>query len=258
MEQPDDSQDAGFASAFADPTERPEPNAEVTALDEPQGNVTPEQTVEPEYVQITREDYARLTQAVDRLPALEQQIAKRVDTAFGKIGVIEQRFGQGGGALSEADIEQFKEDFPELHTVLSKVRAPANVDALIEERTKAYQQRLEETANELRETQMFTVEEKHPDWQEFTASEGFQTWLASKDEDYRNKVLNTWAPKVIVSALSEAKKALAAKPVPTAPKPKPTPTRAEVLGAAIQPRGTGGRYESPGNTESEGYAAAWR
>jgi hypothetical protein len=139
------------------------------------------------------------------------------------------------------------------------VRAPADVATLVDERTKAYQEQLEATKEQLRETQMFTVEAKHPDWQQFTASEGFQTWLASKDDDYRNKVLNTWAPKVIVSALDEAKKALAAKPAPAAPKPKPTPTRAEVLGAAIQPRGTGGRYESAaGDTEEAGYAAAWR
>jgi type I site-specific restriction endonuclease len=255
MKQPDDSQDAGFAAAFADPTERPEPKAEAPAPVESQEEVTPDPA--PEYVQITREDYARLSQAVERLPVLEQQMAKRLDTAFGKLGVIEQGIRQGGGALSDQDLAPFKDEFPELHAVLSKVRAPADVVSVVDERTKAYQEQLESAMQQLRETQMYAVEREHPDWQAFTASEAFQGWLATKDEGYRAKVMNTWAPSVIVPALNEAKKALAAKPAPTPTKQKQTPTRAEVLGAAIQPRGTGGRYEAAGNTEAEGYAAAW-
>lgn len=246
MDKEDDSQAEGFAQAFGiEPTEGPaDEGAQQT---EAESAPTPE----PEYVQITRDAYERISQAIDRLPTLEQQLAKRVDTAFGKIGVIEQGLKQGGGALSEQDIEPFKNDFPELFAALSKVRAPANVDAMLEERTKPYAERLDATTQELRETQQFAVASVHPDWQEFTAGAKFQEWLSTKDDAYRDKLANTWAPSLIVNAISEAKKFAAPQ------KPKQSTTRTEVLGAAIQPRGTGGRYASTGTTEQDGYLAAW-
>jgi hypothetical protein len=241
MDMEEGEQQEAFAQAFEAPTERPEP-------EQAQAQQQPE-APPPEYVQITRDVYERISQAAERLPLLEQQFAKRIDTAFGKIGVIEQRSSQPGGALTDADIEPFKDDFPELHAALSKVRAPANVDELLEQRTKPYLERLDQTTQELRETQQFAVATVHPDWQEFTAGEQFQKWLATKDDAYREKLANTWAPSVIVNAISEAKKF--AKPA------KQTNTRTEVLGAAIQPRGTGGRYASTGTTEQDGYLAAW-
>ena len=68
------------------------------------------------------------------------------------------------------------------------------------------------------------------------------------------KLGGTWAPSVIVNAITEAKKH-AAKQQET--KQARTTSRAAVLGAAIQPRGTGGRYASGGTTEQDGYAQAW-
>jgi hypothetical protein len=253
MDKEDGTQAEAFAQAFDEPTERPEPEQ---AQPEQQPEAPP-----PEYVQITRDVYERISQAAERLPVLEQQFAKRIDTAFGKIGVIEQRGAQSGGVLTDDDIAPFKDDFPELHAALSKVRAPANFDALLEERTKPYAERLDAATQELRELQQFQVATVHPDWQEFTAGEKFQTWLATKDEAYRQKLADTWAPGVIAGAITEAKKfaeqVAAAEKQQRGQERKQTNTRAEVLGAAIQPRGTGGRYASTGTTEQDGYLAAW-
>jgi hypothetical protein len=239
MDKEEGEQQEAFAQAFEAPTERPEP-------EQAQAQQQPE-APPPEYVQLTREQFERISQAAEKLPMLEQQFAKRIDTAFGKIGVIEQRSSQPGGALSDDDIEPFRDDFPELYRALAKVRTPTYVD--MEQITKPYLERLDQTTQELRETQQFAVATVHPDWQEFTAGDQFQKWLATKDDAYREKLANTWAPSVIVNAISEAKKF--AKPA------KQTNTRTEVLGAAIQPRGTGGRYASTGTTEQDGYLAAW-
>jgi hypothetical protein len=241
---PENDQAKAFEQAF-NPTEGPDEDvtpepAEAQSQPEP----------EPEYVQITRDSYERISKAVERLPELEQQLAKRVDTAFGKIGVIEHGLRQGGGALSDEDIAPFKDDLPELYAALSKVRAPADMSALLEELTKPYLERLEATTEELRETQRFAVATVHPDWQEFTAGPKFQEWLATKDDDYRTKLNSTWSPSFIASAITEAK--AFAKP-----KDKARSTRTEVLEAAIQPRGTGGRFVSQGTTEQDAYLAAW-
>ena len=139
MDTEEGTQTEAFEQAW-NPTERPEPEQ---AQPEKQPEAPP-----PEYVQITRDVYDRISQAAEKLPALEQQFAKRMDQAFGKIGVIEQGIRQPGGALTDDDIAPFKEDFPELHAALSKVRAPANMDALLEERTKPYLERLDQTTNE--------------------------------------------------------------------------------------------------------------
>lgn len=248
MDTEQGEQNAAFEQAW-NPTERPETEQ---AQPEQQPEAPP-----PEYVQITRDVYDRISQAAERLPQLEQQFAKRIDTAFGKIGVIEQRTHQPGGALTDDDIAPFKDDFPELHAALSKVRAPANIDALLEERTKPYLERLDANTQELRETQQFAVASVHPDWQEFTAGETFQKWLATKDDAYRSKLANTWAPSVIAGAITEAKEFAKPKPAERPTQRQQTNTRAEVLGAAIQPRGTGGRYASTGTTEQDGYLAAW-
>lgn len=253
MDTDEGTQNEAFAQAWEQPTERPEPE-----------QVQPEQQPEappPEYVQITRDVYERISQAAEKLPVLEQQFTKRFDQAFGKIGAVEQRISQPGGALTDDDIAPFKEDFPELHAALSKVRAPANVDALLEERTKPYLERLDTYTQELRETQQFQVASVHPDWQEFTAGDKFQAWLATKDDAYRSKLANTWAPSVIAGAITEAKKfaeqAAQAEKQQRGQERKQTNTRTEVLGAAIQPRGTGGRFVSSGTTEQDGYLAAW-
>jgi hypothetical protein len=254
MDTEQGEQAQAFAQAFEDPTERPEPEQ---AQPEQQPEAPP-----PEYVQITRDVYERISQAAEKLPVLEQQFAKRIDQAFGKIGVIEQRGTQTGGVLTDDDIAPFKDDFPELHAALQKVRAPANFDALLEERTKPYVERLDTATQELREMQQFQVATLHPDWQEFTAGEQFKAWAATKDDAYRQKLANTWAPAVIAGAITEAKK-FAAEQTAAAEKQqrsqerKQTNTRAEVLGTAIQPRGTGGRYVSTGTTEQDGYLSAW-
>lgn len=249
MDTEQGEQNAAFAQAW-EPTERPETEQ---AQPETQPEAPP-----PEYVQITRDVYERISQAAEKLPLLEQQFTKRFDQAFGKIGAVEQRISQPGGTLTDDDIAPFKDDFPELHAALSKVRAPANVDALLEERTKPYLERLDQNTQELRETQQFAVASVHPDWQEFTAGDKFQQWLATKDDAYRDKLANTWAPSVIAGAITEAKAfAKASKPAEKPAQRQQTNTRAEVLGAAIQPRGTGGRYASTGTTEQDGYLAAW-
>ena len=235
----------GYLSAFTEPTATPASEAQDT---EPKQVSQPEPPVE--YVQITKDVYDRISKAVERLPNLEQEFARRIDTAFGKIGGLERDFKQSPGAFSDADLAPFKEDFPELHQALSKVRAPAGMDfdGVMTERTKPLVERLDSTLQELRETQEMAVAAVHPDYQEFTQSEAFQTWLATKDDEYRQRLATAWSPKVIVSALNEAKKFRA---------PSKKSARTDTLEAAIQPRGTGGRFESTGNTEQDGYASAW-
>jgi len=244
MSDQEQEQAAAFAQAFnGEPTGTPGPEkAEQVAAPAPA----------PEYVQITREDFDRINQAVARLPEFEQAFSRKVDTAFGKIGVIEQGLKQGG-ALTDEDLAPFKDDLPEIYAALKKVRAPSNVEALLEERTKPYAERLDQVTTELRETQQATVAAVHPDWQAYTQGEEFRAWLGTKDAAYQQQLGSTWSPHIIVSALNEAKQ--------TAAKAKQSAknTRQAVVQAAVQPRGTGGRYVAASDASEEAaYLQAWK
>lgn len=219
--EPNESLMAGFESD--EPTAIPPAPEDEQAPQEAPETAAPAEPP-PEYVQITRADFERIQQAASRLPEIEQTFTKRFDTAFGKIGGIERNLQQGG-YLPEADLAPFKEDLPELYTVLSKLRAPADFGTALKEQTAALRK---EIGEELRKEMVATV---HPDWAEFTQGEHFAEWVKTKDQTYVDRLNQAWEPGFIASAITEAKQW---KP------PKARAARTEELEAAIQPRGTGG------------------
>ena len=217
--------DADLMAGFdADtPTETPEMNEQPTAE-------TP--VTEPRYAQITEDEYADLRQRASRVEELQAEQVKLRDTAFGKIGGIERRvqeLASGGAGLSEADIAPFVEDFPELASVLGKLRGPGSVN--IDDAVAAKMQPM--VSDLERKFEQRLLKREHPDWQQVTQAPEFGVWASSKPTEYQQQLADSWDADFIASALSEFKQA---KPKSSTPS---TPSRKDVLQAAIQPRGTG-------------------
>lgn len=240
-----DQEQQGYEAAF-------DANAQSTETPPVAGQSSAQEVTEqPEYVQLKKDEYDRIINSINQIPELSREFQRKLDSAAGKIGstIEELRRERAAGNLSDDDIAPFKDDLPELYSVLKKVRTPSSMDLepLIAQRAQPLIEQATRTiTDELRETQQAAVEMAHPDWQEFTSSPEFNAWLQTKDEDYRVKLANTWSPKLIISAISEAKKA----------KPAKSNARQDVMQAAITPRGTG-RVTKTGESEIDGYMSAW-
>lgn len=242
------STNADFEAGFDDAPTETDPPATTTTTEgvtdtttqTPPETTKPPEVVEPKYVQITEDDFARFRGAAEKLADLESTFTKRFDTAFGKMGGLERKLQElhAAGAITDEDIAPFKDDLPEIANVLKKLRAPAQQsDDDFNARIKpVLDQAVTPLVQELRETQKAAVALVHPDWETFKGSEEFGKWVATKDEAYREQLGSTWSPAFIAGALTEAKKwAEANKP---RQKPKDA-DRSSVIEAAIQPRGTG-------------------
>jgi hypothetical protein len=116
---------AAFEAGFNDDedngsraTETP-PEPEALA---PEPSPTPAPSPAPEYVQVTKEDWDRVSQTAAKITEIEATVGKMRDTTFGKIGGLErtlatlQQQTPSGAAveLSDEDFAEMKAEYPEL------------------------------------------------------------------------------------------------------------------------------------------------
>jgi hypothetical protein len=215
-------------------------------------------------VQVTREDWDRVSKNAAKVDEIEVTFGKLRDQAFGKIGGLERAFAQiqqatpQGAAveISAEDFTELKEQYPELaeltlkglNKAMGKLKGTGgNVDPKV----------FEEKAGEIRSTVRDEVTDMtldailDGDWQQEVRSPKFAEWM------------NAQTPEVKALAASDKLRDAARlmrlfkvhrdtpAPVPTpapspAPTPAPTPSpRQQRTTAAVPPRGDGGHPPAP-------------
>lgn len=278
---------ASFAAGFAEET--PPPAAPTTAEPAPAPEATPQETKpapaeepspvqEPEYVQITKGDLARLSAAAEETAGFRQQLSK----AFGTMGNMQQLLNQlrtqtpAGAAveLTDDDFAELKEDFPELagHTraaferILKKVNltgtgqpATPTVDA---------EQVRVAAANVVHAEGLKDLDDLHPGWRGIVgkpddAENPYRKWLATQAPEYQELLRSTYSASITARSIDRFKAAIA-KPAaqPAAQRPQtpaaPAAARRDRIQAAVQPRGNGTTPPAPrAPTPAENFAAGF-
>jgi hypothetical protein len=240
--------DAAFGAGFegketaAPVKETPDAGQPTGAKDDPK----------PEYVQISKAEWDKVIAAAEKTTAHEKQFS----TVFGTIGKTKQTLEQSvaevralidgrKNELSTAAYTKLKDQFPEL-AEMAKEMVEARLAGLpppqqpIDDDT--FQKKVAEATNK-REMKFLTRD--FPTWQQIVGSPPmpgqppvetpFRQWLAGKDEEFRNELLETDAPSDIAYAIRLFQRETKT-PAKSTPRPV-TDDRAERLRDAVQPRG---------------------
>lgn len=211
--------------------------------------------VEPEYVQITKEQLASFEAAAARTTTFEAQLNK----AFGTIGgmqaiVNELKSKTPEGAIITIPDDAFAdmEDFPDiakgmrsaLEKVLKGQRGTGDVKATVDPEAVSKIVRDGILAREAE-----ALADDHPDWQTIVGAvdsadkadpnNAFRKWLKTQPADYAAKVEGTHSASVLARAIDKFKEATKVV-VPPLKEPAPKDlARKKKIEGAIQPRGDG-------------------
>lgn len=265
----DDAQEqAAFGSGFEGKpaekptakTEKPDPAETPRAKEEPK----------PEYVQITKSDWAEMRAAAAKTESYDQQLSR----AFGTIGNLQKIVNEvkaqtprdlGVKMPAEAFVKMAK-DFPELaelsreefQAALAGLKGPGNTEA-----DEAVIKRILAEHTSAREIE--ALEDVHPDWRDIVGAvdvtkeqpnpdNPFRKWLATKDATYQARVNNTESAAVIARAIRSFQTETKATSKPTE-KPRDD-ARADRIRAAVQPKGDGGGPAAT-NSREDAFAAGF-
>ena len=129
-----------------------------------------------------------------------------------------------------------------LKAVASKPTTSApvvDIDAKLAERDEVYEKRRQQDALE-------ALEEEHPDWKQTRTSPEFDAWLASRPQEYQQKLMNSWNPVVVSKGLSEFKESL-----------KSREKKQNRLAAAVTPQGVPAQPRSSTIPDEEGFSIGY-
>lgn len=238
---------------------------------------------EPEYVQLTKADFARLIGSANETDKLKQQMSQ----VFGTTGNLQQivkrlQAETPAGFPVEMTLEDFPElsqDFGELagQTVAGfnrflkrlKVKGtaePEEVKPATQTPTVDRESIIKELKQERIKLEIEALNDLHPDWRVIVGqnivdgkvvlgddgnavldpNSEFRKWLATQPENYQATINSTSSASITSRAIDKFKAAkAAAKPfAQPAPKPKDA-ARTDRIRENVQPRGTGGAAPGP-------------
>ena len=212
---------------------------------------------EPKMHPLTESDYANLMNAVKSIEDFKGEATKKFDTAFGKIGGMDQLVRQTiantpRGKVPKVSAEDFGENATEyprmtenlvegLNKMFSKFEGtgtaeidPAFIESKVKEGVAAALPLLKQQLEQDRQTALVT--EAHPDREEVFKHPDFQAWVNAQPDAERKLLNETWDAKVLVSAISKYKNSK--KPAQPAAKTAPSKPniRSEALRSAVNPR----------------------
>lgn len=267
-----------FDREFMVPTETPPPATPAPTADE----VTPPDspTVAPKFVPVTEEDLKTLRDTATLATTIKAAMEKQFGTAFGKMGSLEQtvralheRTPTGHTVvLTDDDLAELKEDFPELtsnlikglNKALGKVAvggAPGpgaltheTVTKLIADAVATAEARVDDTRLSERVTATY------PDWMDVingpvgadgfrhgVGADGKQTayrqWMAAQSQDVQHMLMTTRDPRAVIQSLDDFTKQSA----PAVPS-----TRSRRLVEAVPPKGSTSGVSTE-QTEDDGF-----
>lgn len=226
---------------------------------------------EPKMTQVSEEEYRRLLDGVAKIEGIETALEQRFNTAFGKIGSIEDVVKQlkssapAGGKieLSEEVVADLAEEFPEMAKLQFKTLqklvdtlnasspaqsnaaqpSPVVDEAAIERRVR--RAIAEETLNEFDEKWKETI--GLPDDKGVIPDTQFRQWLKKQPAEYQTRVSSTYSASVLTDALAKFKATqLKAQ------------GRREVLDAAVEVTGSGGQAPNAGKSDDDEFDAGFK
>lgn len=159
-------------------------------------------------------------------------------------------------ALKEA--ETAAQDFPELTGPLAKAmsllakRNGTAAPAMSAEEISALTARAAEEAQQRAAIQ--ALAEEHPDFETVRETPEFKTWIASKPQEYQDRLANTWSPVVVSRGLSEFKAELAGKQQATQQAAQQKQKR---LASAVTPPRSGAAAGPSTTPDEEGFAIGY-
>lgn len=236
--------------------------------------VTPAATAAPDYVQITKEQFAKLTAAADKTDAIQRQ----VDKAFGTLGDMQQlvrnlQAGTSRGLKVEIPRDAFAamaKDFPELaeHTraaLEASLRGIVGTGPAAGDDDPERMRKLVKT--HVTELEMTAFDDAYPDWRSIVGvpkpneapdpNNAFRKWLATKEAAYSARINATESPAVLQRAIrlfqAETRVARSGTP-PAGPRDRERQVR---LREAIQPRGDGGQPSNRHTSDEDEFAAGF-
>lgn len=221
----------------------------------------------PETVQLTRAEYDRLMTAAASINELTARTSKGIDTAFGKIGSLEQRLSD---IASSSAVDVTDEDFIELITeypdlvphaitglkrIVGKMRGSGNAELSADKVKELILEQMPKLTDEVNETinrnqVIKALARKHKDWQQIDADPAFAQFLTTLPTDaqakYQEANIN-YDEDVLIDVMDRFKADKVAKTTAAQAPVKVTPARTRIE-AAIQPKGDRGNTET---TDSE-------
>lgn len=169
-------------------------NGDTTAIDiEAMPKTTPDEDIPPvedadpwESVDpVIKDRVSEMTQRLDSLTAMEN----RLKQAESRVGSLQNTISNSGKKKltdeQQAEIDTFKEDFPEFYSVIDHLTAgtstgPGITPDFVESKVNAVKSEME------RRVEMTHLEFRHPDWQEQVQSTDYQKWLIDQKPDIKN------------------------------------------------------------------------
>jgi len=239
--------DAGFNETDVTPVEQGN-TTEQPAVDEAtvNGATPPEATKEEP---LTR---AEIQAIIDKNSALEAQLTKVHDKAFGKIGELQQRIEQQRNmayGLSPKARERVAEEYPDLAEMLfggtedipeaqqaPQIDVESIVASRVKEKEQAFSERLEKRL----------LSKDHRDWQQVVSEPEFGQWAATLPVDEQQKLGASWDADYLSEKLTEYKDHRKGQVESTAGKVSEKQKRLE---AALQPKGV--PRMTPGSEDDE-------
>lgn len=255
---------AEMAEGFDGESDQPVAATEAAPKVEPQPEPKPAaaKPKQPEFVQITREQFNALEAAAQKVTAIEGQVSK----VFGTLGNVQEtvkKLSTGPKMAIPAEVlaeayADMKKDFPELaahsETALKRIFEKVALEAGGSPLSEAALKKL--VQDQAIAYQAEALADSYPDWREIVGpvdsedrhdpSNPFRQWLAKQDTGYQHKVNSTNSAAVIERAITRFRKETAKPAMPVTPLPKVTRQLARIRGA-VQPRGDGG---APGPTRT--------
>lgn len=247
-----------YLSGFNDePTTQPEQVAEAK---EEEPVIEP-----PKLASITEEQFNDLVRRAEMVDEMKSEHKRLLDTAFGKIGGMQQlieklqnQTPQGQNVeITEDDMKDISEEYPDLggklmqtlQKVLSKTKGtapaqeekpepaafdPSQVESIV-------QQRLNEEVEKLNvKMELRDLTRAHPDWQTVRETKDFAAWRDALPQSARDEFNSSMDAGYVSSKLTEFKTWMAKKQSAQ----KETAKRQDRLRDAVQPKGTGGHQAS--------------
>lgn len=264
--------DAGFDAVADDdstPTEETSPAASQT--DETQAEtVSVEETV-PELAQMTKAQLEQLLKLDATVPGLKEDVDRKLSTAFGKLGRVEQILKTlqeetpAGQAMqvTDEDMTELAKEWPELsvtllpglNRIINKLKVRGTglskeaVDQLVSERV----------AHVTYEANHAIITALEPDWETTVRSAEFAAWMNQRPEDERTRLMSSQNPAVVRKTLQEFS-SHQAKLKPAVPPKSPAPPagtqRRAILEANVAPRSRGAA-PAPSSRQVDPFDEGW-
>jgi len=236
QEVEDDALEAGFNDTDLAPVDQ----ENTTIIEEPKPQEAEVKAGEVE-APLTRAEFQAMA---DRANALEAQLGKVHDKAFGKIGELQQKIEQvrtAGVGLSPRAKERLAEEFPELAEMLfegagelgnvaPQIQTP-NFDELVESKVSTRQEEMRQSLEKR------LLSRDHKDWQQIVVNDGFKGWVSTLPPEDQQQLASTWDADFVSSKITDYKAWMSAQSKAFEVDASKAHEKTKRLEAALTPRG---------------------